>query len=88
MPVGIDHLALTDPISGWIGQEELDQKLAERQARETGICAVREHLYQQGFDELIRQITLDGPERGLLLLRVRDEVRMTIDALKTLYNSR
>ena len=69
-------------------QEELDHKLAERQARETGICAVREHLYQQCFDELIREITLDGPERGLLLMRVRDEVRMTIDAFKTLYDSR
>lgn len=30
-------------------QEELDRKLAERQARETGICPVREHLYQQLF---------------------------------------
>lgn len=68
-------------------QENLDQKLAERQARETGICQVREHLYQQAFDELIRQITLDGPERGLLALRIRDEIRMTIDAYKTLYNS-
>lgn len=68
-------------------QENLDQKLAERQARETGICPVREHLYQQCFDELIRQITLDGPERGLLALRIRDEIRMTIDAYKTLYNS-
>ena len=31
--------------------------------------------------------TLNGPERGLLLLRVRDEIRMTIDAYKTLYDS-
>merc|ERR1711934_1074792 len=38
-------------------------------------------------DELIRQLTLDGPERGLLLLRVRDEVRMTVDAYKVLYDS-
>ena len=38
-------------------------------------------------DELIRQVTLNCPERGLLLLRVRDEVRMTIDAYKTLYES-
>lgn len=32
-------------------------------------------------------MTLDGPERGLLCLRVRDEIRMTIDAYKTLYDS-
>merc|ERR1711988_359105 len=68
-------------------QEQLDKRLLERQARETGICPVREDLYSQCFDELIRQVTLDGPERGLLLLRVRDEIRMTIDAYKTLYES-
>ena len=30
------------------------------------------------FDELIRQATLERPERGLLLLRVRDEIRLSI----------
>ena len=68
-------------------QEQLDLRVMERQAREAGICPVREDLYTQAFDELIRQVTLNGPERGLLLLRVRDEIRMTIDAYKTLYNS-
>ena len=68
-------------------QEALDAKLLERQARDAGICPVREDLYAQCFDELIRQLTLDGPERGLLLLRVRDEVRMTVDAYKVLYDS-
>jgi hypothetical protein len=38
-------------------------------------------------DELIRQVTLNAPERGLLLLRVRDEARMTADAYQTLYDS-
>lgn len=38
-------------------------------------------------DELIRQVTIESPERGLLLLRVRDEVRMTIAAYQTLYES-
>lgn len=30
-------------------QEQLDQKLQQRQARETGICPVREELYSQCF---------------------------------------
>ena len=68
-------------------QEALDEKLSKRQARDSGICPVREDLYMQCFDELIRHITINGPERGLLLLRVRDEIRMTIDAYKTLYDS-
>jgi len=37
-------------------QEHLDRKLQQRQARETGICPVREELYAQTFDELIRQV--------------------------------
>eukprot|EP01012_Entosiphon_sulcatum_P025766 TRINITY_DN31132_c0_g1_i1.p1 TRINITY_DN31132_c0_g1~~TRINITY_DN31132_c0_g1_i1.p1 ORF type:complete len:244 (+),score=77.51 TRINITY_DN31132_c0_g1_i1:122-853(+) len=68
-------------------QEQLDVRLQQRQARETGICPVREELYAQCFDELIRQVTVNCAERGLLLLRVRDEIRMTIAAYKTLYES-
>lgn len=32
-------------------QELLDQRLQQRQARETGICPVREELYSQTFGE-------------------------------------
>lgn len=68
-------------------QEILDRRLQQRQARETGICPVREELYAQCFDEIIRQVTINCAERGLLLLRVRDEMRMTIAAYQTLYES-
>lgn len=54
--------------------------MSDMQARETGICPVREELYAQCFDELIRQVTINCAERGLLLLRVRDEMRMTVAA--------
>ena len=33
------------------------------------------------------QVTLECPERGLLLLRVRDEARMTLDAYRTLFEA-
>lgn len=68
-------------------QEALDLKLQQRQARETGICPIREDLYAQCFDELIRQVTVNCAERGLLLLRVRNEIRMTLAAYQTLYES-
>ena len=68
-------------------QEQLDQKLQQRQARETGICQVRRELYSQCFDELIRQSTINCVERGLLMLRVRDELKMTLMAYQTLYES-
>ena len=32
-------------------------------------------------------MTIDCPERGLLLMRVRDELKMTIAAYQTLYQS-
>lgn len=65
----------------------LDDNIKKRQAREKGICPVREELYNQCFDEIIRQVTIECPERGLLLLRVRDEIKMTIASYHTLYDS-
>ena len=61
----------------------LGEKLQQRQARQEGICQVlcwqclssgscgqvRRELYSQCMDELVRQTTITGPERGLLLLR-------------------
>lgn len=68
-------------------QDSLDHKLQSRQARDTGICPIREELYSQCFDELIRQITINCAERGFLLVRVRDEIKMTIQAYQSLYES-
>ncbi|KAL4497789.1 hypothetical protein ABPG72_000544 [Tetrahymena utriculariae] len=68
-------------------QKTLDEKLLARQARDSGICPIREELHSQCFDEIIRQVTIDCPERGILLLRVRDELKMTIAAYQTLYQS-
>ena len=59
----------------------------ERQARESGICPVREELFSQCFDEIIRQITLNCVERGNQLVRVRDEARMLKSSLQQLYDS-
>ena len=41
---------------------------------------VRRELYSQCFDEIIRQTTIVCLERGLLLLRTRDEFRLTVHA--------
>merc|ERR1711976_746452 len=65
-------------------QEELDRRLQQRQARETGICPVRRELYSQCFDELIRQVTINCAERGLLLLRVRYESSVAFGMRKAL----
>jgi dynein light intermediate chain, axonemal len=68
-------------------QDALDTKLQQRGARETGICPIREELFAQCFDEIIRQIALQCLKRGLLLARVREELRTTKQAYQTLYES-
>lgn len=68
-------------------QQDLDNLLETRKARMKGICPVRSELYGQCFDEIIRQVTIDCSARGLLLVRVRDELRTTIAAYQALYES-
>ena len=67
----------TIPIRGDVlrTRQLLEAKLVTQSAREEGICQVRRELYAQCFEELIRQSLLSSLERGLLLLRVRDEFR-------------
>ena len=68
-------------------KELLDEALEYRQARTEGICPIREELFSQTFDEIIRQAAINCPERGLLLMRVRDQHKMTLAAYQTLYQS-
>ncbi|XP_066573666.1 axonemal dynein light intermediate polypeptide 1 [Amia ocellicauda] len=68
-------------------EEQLDQMLLNRKARETGLCPIRRELYSQCFDEVIRQTGSNCAERGLLLKRIHDEMKMTIAALEKLYES-
>ncbi|CBZ52970.1 putative 33 kDa dynein arm light chain, axonemal [Neospora caninum Liverpool] len=65
-------------------QEELDEELIRRHASETGICPIRYELILQCFDELIRHIAIQGPDRALLLLRLKEEARVTIAAYEAL----
>eukprot|EP01013_Petalomonas_cantuscygni_P008529 TRINITY_DN21254_c0_g1_i1.p1 TRINITY_DN21254_c0_g1~~TRINITY_DN21254_c0_g1_i1.p1 ORF type:complete len:244 (-),score=37.24 TRINITY_DN21254_c0_g1_i1:64-795(-) len=68
-------------------QERLDALFLQKGAREFGICPIRETLYDSAFDELIRQVTVSCAHRGVLLVRIRDELRMTLAAYKALYES-
>uniref|UniRef100_A0A3Q2EBX9 Axonemal dynein light intermediate polypeptide 1 n=1 Tax=Cyprinodon variegatus TaxID=28743 RepID=A0A3Q2EBX9_CYPVA len=68
-------------------KKQLDTKLQQRQARLTGLCPIRRELYSQCFDELIRLSTITCAEMGLLLLRVRDEIQMTIKTYQKMIES-
>jgi dynein light intermediate chain len=61
------------------------ERLQEKQARKSGICPIREELHNQLFDEIIRQATVNLPERGILLMKIRDHLKMTFAAYQTLY---
>nr|XP_014281186.1 putative inner dynein arm light chain, axonemal [Halyomorpha halys] len=67
--------------------DALDQAIAESNARETGLCEIREVIYADLFDELIRQVTINCIERGLLLLRIRNEAEDSIRAFQRLFAS-
>ena len=56
-------------------------------ARINGVWPIREKLYDEYFHELIRQITINCLERGILLMRIKSETAMTINTYKTLYES-
>jgi len=68
-------------------QDDLDRRLQTEQARETGICPIREKLYVECFDELIRQVTINCLERGILLMRIKKELVMTVESYQNLYES-
>ena len=58
--------------------EGLDAMLSMSGIRPKAVCGYRERIFSDCFNELIRQVTLECPERGLLLLRIRDSIRLTI----------
>ena len=65
----------------------LEKRLKTLNAKETGICPIREELYEECFDELIRQVTINCLERGILMMLVKQESMMTMKAYQELYQS-
>ena len=59
----------------------------KRGARETGICSIREELYSECLDELIRQITINCLQRGELLNHIKEQIKETINYYQKLYES-
>ena len=39
------------------------------------LCSVKEELYDQVFDEIIRQVLIGEPMSGLLLMRVKLDIK-------------
>lgn len=67
--------------------KKLDIRLEQEGARNFGICPIRSVLLMQCFDEIIRQVSVSCVDRGLLLLRARDEIRKALDTYQTVFES-
>ena len=68
-------------------KEGLDKRIKVLEAKETGVCTVREQLYSECFDELIRQVTINCLERGILMMLVKTEYENQIKTYQNLYQS-
>ena len=51
-------------------KEQLQKKLAEFDAKNYGICLMREEFYFQCFDEIIRQVIINFKKRGRVIRSV------------------
>ncbi|CAF2308800.1 unnamed protein product [Rotaria sp. Silwood2] len=67
--------------------ERFHMMLYKEQALEIGLCQKRRRIYNDLFDELLRLITLQCTERGLLLGRIKNEYIQWMNTYEELYKS-
>ena len=58
-----------------------------RKAKESRFCPIREELYNECFEEIIRQIIINCLQRGDLLNRIKLEMNYEINYYRQLYES-
>lgn len=68
-------------------EKSLDEQLKSFGAMEIGLCPIRRQFYDQCFDELVRQVTIECAERGILLHRIRNFYRSLMKAFEQSYLS-
>ncbi|GFY54336.1 uncharacterized protein TNIN_400671 [Trichonephila inaurata madagascariensis] len=68
-------------------QNIFQDKLKKLEKEITGFSSEIREIHHQLFEELIRQETIDCPERGQLLKSILDEQLLTLDSVKKNYKS-
>lgn len=68
-------------------EDRFNHMLHKEHALEIGLCEKRRRIYNDLFDELIRLVTLQCSERGLLLGRIKNEYLQWINTYEELYSS-
>ena len=59
--------------------KNLQTQMKVRGAKESGICPIREELYNECFEEIIRQVTINCLQRGDLLNTIKLEMNYEIN---------
>ncbi|CUG93084.1 dynein arm light chain, putative [Bodo saltans] len=77
----------TDRMSVIHLQDQIDKRCTAQEARPFGVDPIREGIYADGLAELIRQVTVLCPERGLLLNDLREEMQETNSTYDLLFES-
>jgi len=67
--------------------KNLQNQMKIRGAKESGVCPIREELYNECFEEIIRQVTVNCLQRGDLLNRIKLEMNYEINYYRQLYES-
>ncbi|KAG5501868.1 hypothetical protein JKF63_04138 [Porcisia hertigi] len=81
----VAHLSRLDVV---LLYKHLQHRCASESARPRGVvCPNRERIYNDGLRELIRQVTLLCPERGLLLDELARNMRQSIETYDVLLDS-
>ena len=44
--------------------QKLEKRLKVEYAKESGICPIRDRIYSECFDEIVRQVTINYKKRG------------------------
>ena len=68
-------------------KENLDKCMTRKGAKMYGVCHVREELFFQCFDEIIRQVIINYKRRGLLLYCIKEHFKSTLKCYRNLFFS-
>ena len=67
--------------------KRLEDLIQQRKCKSQGIYEIRNEIYLETLNEMIRQISIDCPERGILLALIRNEITKSISNYKRLFNN-
>ena len=62
----------------------IEELIREKKCKVNGVCDLSDKIFLRLFNEMIRQVAIDCPERGILLSLIRDQIVDTVGNYKRL----